>query len=45
LYDLKNDPYEMNNLYTKEKYATLADSLKTELNKLQTKYKVDDFDE
>lgn len=44
LYDLKNDPQELNNLYDIPAYKPLADSLKEELRKLQLKYKDDDFE-
>ena len=42
LYDLKNDPNEMKNLYSKEGYKELADSLKDELHELRIKYDVVD---
>jgi arylsulfatase A-like enzyme len=38
LYDLQNDPTEMNNLYEQTEYLELADSLKNELVKLQVQY-------
>ncbi|WP_430972788.1 sulfatase family protein [Sunxiuqinia rutila] len=38
LYDLENDPSEMNNLYGKAEYEELADKLKVELQKLQEQY-------
>ncbi|MCP4257991.1 MAG: sulfatase [Planctomycetes bacterium] len=38
LYDMKNDPYEMNNLYGKRKYAAIIKELKTELLRLRKKY-------
>ncbi|MGQ7868643.1 sulfatase family protein [Sunxiuqinia sp. sy24] len=38
LYDLENDPTEMNNLYGKAEYQELADKLKVELRKLQEQY-------
>jgi len=38
LYDLQNDPTEMNNLYEQAEYHELADSLKNELVKLQEQY-------
>lgn len=44
LYDLKNDPQEMNNLYGIPAYQPLADSLKEELKELQIKYKDTDFE-
>lgn len=39
LFDLKTDPYEVNNLYSKKEFASLADSLKKELDNLRTFYK------
>ena len=39
LYDLKKDPNEMNNLYRKESFHKLADSLKSELTRLREFYK------
>ncbi|HLR26585.1 MAG TPA: sulfatase [Fodinibius sp.] len=42
LYDLKKDPMEMNDLYGKEGYEELTDSLKQKLTELQEKY--DDTD-
>jgi len=44
LYDLKNDPQEMNNLYSIPAYKHIADSLKNQLRELQVKYKDTDFD-
>lgn len=38
LYDLKNDPAEMNNLYGKDTYKSIEDSLKIELDKLRKYY-------
>ena len=38
LYDMKNDPYEMNNLYGKSKYARVVKELKTELLRLRKKH-------
>ena len=35
LYDLKNDPREMTNLYTKPKYAAVVRELKAQLSRLQ----------
>ncbi len=43
LYDLQSDPDEMNNLSHSEKYATLIDSLKMELIKLQELYGDTDY--
>ena len=40
LYDLKNDPNEMNNIYS-EAPAELIESLKKELQDLRKKYKDD----
>ena len=42
LYDMKKDPTEMNNLYGKEGYEALTDSLKNELQQLRDKYEVGD---
>ncbi|MGQ1784579.1 sulfatase family protein [Saccharicrinis sp. GN24d3] len=38
LYDLENDPHEMNNLYGKEGYKDITEQLKKELKELQTLY-------
>ncbi len=38
LYDMKNDPHEMNNLYGDAKYAGVVKELKTELRRLRRKY-------
>ena len=38
LYDLQNDPSEMDNLYGKEGYEEIAETLKAELAMLQEKY-------
>ncbi|ONI48323.1 hypothetical protein AN643_00240 [Candidatus Epulonipiscioides saccharophilum] len=38
LYDLKNDPLELNNLYEKERYSTLVKDLKAKLLELKIKY-------
>lgn len=38
LYDLENDPHEMNNIYENPAYANVITELKTELKKLQVKY-------
>ena len=40
LYDLQNDPHEINNLYGQKGYETITDSLRTELKRLQQQYKV-----
>jgi arylsulfatase A-like enzyme len=39
LYDLQQDPSELNNLYGKEGYEQITTELKTELFRLQEKYK------
>jgi len=39
LYDLENDPGEMNNLIGNPEYQEIEDSLRTELEKLKVKYK------
>ncbi len=41
LYDLDNDPDEMNNLYGQSKYKKLTKLLKKKLKALQVKYKDD----
>ena len=38
LYDLKNDPYELNNVYDNPDYTNIVKKLKTELKRLQTLY-------
>jgi arylsulfatase A-like enzyme len=38
LYDMKNDPHEMNNLYGQPKYAAVVKELKAELLRLRRKY-------
>ncbi|MBW7991841.1 MAG: sulfatase [Planctomycetes bacterium] len=38
LYDMKNDPHEMNNLYVEPKYAAVVKELKDELLRLREKY-------
>jgi arylsulfatase A-like enzyme len=38
LYDMKNDPHEMNNLYSNPKYAGVVGQLKAELLRLRQKY-------
>ncbi len=38
LYDLQTDPMEMNNLYGKEGYTEITDSLRSELLRLQEQY-------
>ena len=42
LYDVQNDPHEMNNLYGKKKFAKITAVLKTRLNNLIGKYEDDD---
>ena len=39
LYDLQEDPKEMNNLYGKEGYEQITEDLMKELRKLQAQYK------
>lgn len=39
LYDLQEDPHEMNNLYGKPGYEKITEDLKEELVRLQTQYK------
>jgi len=43
LYDLENDPGEMNNLIEKQEYQELISELKIRLEQLQKEYKVDKF--
>ena len=38
LYDLKNDPNELNNIYADPKYADIVKELKKKLNRLQKQY-------
>lgn len=38
LYDLKNDPYEMNNLYGKEGYEQITSGLKSKLKSLRREF-------
>jgi len=38
LYDMKNDPHEMNNLYGERRYAHVVANLKSELLRLREKY-------
>lgn len=38
LYDLQNDPHEMNNLYSNPEFKPVIDSLKVELEALQKQY-------
>ncbi|MEO6136394.1 MAG: sulfatase [Ginsengibacter sp.] len=42
LYDLKTDPYEMNNLYGKKGFEKITTQLKKQLNELIAKYEDDD---
>ena len=44
LYDLKEDPHEMNNLYGKEGYEEITRELKEDLNALRDKYNVPEED-
>ena len=39
LYDLQQDPHELNNIYDNPKYASVVKELKEELQKLREKYK------
>lgn len=39
LYDLQEDPKEMNNLYGKEGYEQITEDMMKELRKLQAQYK------
>lgn len=41
LYDLKNDPKELHNIYGKEGYETISTELKEEILRLQKQYKLD----
>lgn len=38
LFDLKNDPNEMQNLYNQDSYAAITSNLKKEIKRLQVKY-------
>ena len=38
LYDLKNDPDEMHNIYSDPQYADVVKELKAELGRLRTQY-------
>ena len=40
LYDLKNDPKEMNNIYYDPEYATIKSMLKNELDQLREQYNI-----
>lgn len=42
LYDLQNDPQEMNNVYGKPEYKKIQSDLKDQLKQLRAKYKDDD---
>jgi arylsulfatase A-like enzyme len=44
LFDLANDPQEMNNVYSDPEYADIVSELKQELQRLQTYYKDDPSD-
>ena len=39
MYDLRNDPHELNNIYADPRYAGTVADLKTELERLRRKYK------
>jgi len=39
LYDLKKDPYEMTNIYSRSEYQSVVADLKSRLKALQVKYK------
>ena len=41
LFDLENDPNEMNNLYANAAYKEIVQSLQYKINQLQKKYKDD----
>ncbi len=41
LYDLQEDPDELNNVYANPQYASVIDELKTELKRLQKRYRDD----
>ena len=43
LYDLKKDPQELNNVYDNPEYVDVVKELKTELDRLQKKYKDTDY--
>ncbi|TLX76634.1 sulfatase [Labilibacter sediminis] len=43
-YDLKEDPFEMNNLYGEEKYAEVIEDLKEQLKEIRKKYNETDED-
>ena len=42
LYDLKNDPQEMNNAYDNPKYASIVKDMKIKMNEVRKKYKDSD---
>lgn len=42
LYDLENDPTEMNNIYSNPEYRSKVESMKTELDRLKEQYQVPD---
>ena len=43
LYDLKDDPNELNNLYGNPKYAKVAERMQKQLDKIRKEQKVDEF--
>jgi N-acetylglucosamine-6-sulfatase len=45
LYDLKNDPNEMNNLFGQDTYAEITEKLKLRLSELQTEYQDDSMNQ
>lgn len=45
LFDLQEDPNELNNLYGKAGYEEITKNMKAKLKELQDKYKEDDFEE
>ena len=45
LFDLKNDPHELNNLYNDPEYSEMVSDLKKKLNELRMKYKDDNEDD
>ena len=45
LFDLKNDPHELNNLYNDQEYSDIVSDLKRELEALREKYKDNNQDD
>ncbi|GHV22938.1 sulfatase [Bacteroidia bacterium] len=43
LYDLQNDPNEVNNLYNNSKYKEVANRLQVQLDKFRTDLKIDEY--